>query len=82
MKRTTLKKSPFLHSCDKSSENLLIEKMGMSKKELREVSQLYGVPPSKLLELMLFSKYRFVYQEDLQNRCAPCHRITPVKAAV
>jgi hypothetical protein len=47
----------------KDSVKILMEKMGMSKKEVLEVSEKYGVSPSKLIDIMEMSKYRFVYSD-------------------
>lgn len=69
-------------SVEKKSENLLIKKMGMSKKEIREVYMKYGVPASKLVELMQLSKYQFVYTGKISGQCEPCMTITKLKPAV
>ena len=55
--------------------------MGMSKKELREVSTLYGVSPSRLIELMTLSKYQFVYNGKTEGQCEPCHHLHAVSAS-
>lgn len=79
MRSTNLKK-PAYAAPDKSSEKLLMEKMGMSKKEIREVSMRYGVTPSKLVELMTLSKYQFVYTGRMEGQCEPCHHLAPLRS--
>lgn len=44
----------------------------MTKKEIREVKNNYGVSASKLLELMQMSKYQFVYPRKAEGQCEPC----------
>lgn len=72
MKNSVTRKLPSLHSAEKTSENLLSEKMGMSKREIREIYLKYGVPASKLVELMQLSKYQFVYSGKADGQCEPC----------
>lgn len=80
MKNSTLRKfSSPLAPAEKDSEKLLMEKMGMSKKEIREVSFKYGVSPSKLLELMQLSKYEFIYNGRVPGQCEPCRTVMGVK---
>lgn len=57
-----------------------MEKMGMSKKEIREVSLHYGVSMSRLVELMTLSKYQFIYSGKADGLCEPCHHLSPVRA--
>ena len=80
MKNST-QKNPALSSAEKKSENLLIEKMGMSKKEIREVYLKYGVTASKLVELMQLSKYQFVYSGKVEGQCEPCMMTTKLRVA-
>jgi len=63
--------SSSLH-IEKQSESLLIEKMRMSKREVREVYLKYGVTASKLVELMQLSKYQFIYTGKVEGICEPC----------
>ena len=63
--------SSLLHT-EKRSERLLIEKMGMSKREIQEVYMKYGVTASKLVELMQLSKYQFIYAGKGEELCEPC----------
>ena len=56
---------------EKKSAKLLIEKMGMPKKELAQINETYGVSAFQLLELMQYSKYQFVYKET-PAQCKPC----------
>lgn len=72
MKNAAPRKTPALSDADKKSENLLMEKMGMSKKEIREIYLKYGVTASKLMEIMQLSKYQFVYSERIPGQCEPC----------
>lgn len=69
-------------SAEKKSETILIEKMGMSKREVREVYFKYGVTASKLVELMQLSKYQFVYTGKVSGQCEPCMMVTKLKPAV
>lgn len=72
MKNSVPRKLPSFYSAEKTSENLLAQKMGMSKKEIREIHSKYGVPASKLVELMQLSKYQFVYSGRVEGQCEPC----------
>ena len=67
---------------EKKSETLLMQKMGMSKKEIREVYLKYGVSASKLVELMQLSKYQFVYTGKVDGQCEPCTTISKLQPAV
>ena len=58
---TPSRQSAWLKTAEKNSEKILMEKMGMSKKEVQEVYSKYGVSALKLVELMQLSKYQFVY---------------------
>ena len=49
---------------EENSQTLLMEKMGMSKREIQEVYLKYGVTASKLVELMQLSKYQFIYGQS------------------
>jgi hypothetical protein len=60
------------NTAEKRSVKILMEKMGMSKKEVEQISKNYGVSASKLVELMQLSKYQFVYTEELPGQCKPC----------
>jgi len=73
MKNTPQGRSPYLAPAEKASVKLLMEKMGMSKKEIGEVALKYGVCASKLIELMQMSKYQFVYTGKVAGQCEPCH---------
>jgi hypothetical protein len=82
MKSFTPKLISSQSSEEKKSENLLVEKMGMSKREIREVYLKYGVSSSKLVELMQLSKYQFVYTGKIAGQCEPCTTITKLQPAV
>lgn len=82
MKTYTPKLVSSQSSAEKKSESLLIEKMGVSKREIREVYLKYGVPASKLVELMQLSKYQFVYAGKVPGQCEPCMTITKLQPAV
>lgn len=55
-------------------------KMGISRHEMKEIHVKYGVPASKLLELMQLSKYEFTYNGRIQGQCEPCIVLTKMKA--
>jgi hypothetical protein len=82
MKNSTLKKAHALSPVEKKSEALLVEKMGMSRREIREVYLKYGVPASKLVELMQLSKYQFIYTGKVDGQCQPCTMINKLRPAV
>jgi|GEM_PF-5720303 len=63
---------PMENPQERKSVQLLIDKMGLTKKEIREISDKYGVSAAQLVERMQLSKYRFVYSERNAARCAPC----------
>jgi hypothetical protein len=52
---------------EKKSARILIEKMGLAKKELDEINAQYGVSSSQLVELMQYYKFRFVNAETPKN---------------
>lgn len=81
MKNSTQRKFPSLSADEKKSEDLLIRKMGMSKKEVREVYLKYGVTASKLVELMQLSKYQFVYSGKVPGQCEPCMMTRKLRVA-
>jgi hypothetical protein len=80
MKSTASSRPHALSVAEKNSEFLLIEKMGMSKREVREVYLKYGVSASQLVELMQLSKYQFVYTGRVAGQCEPCMVLESVKA--
>ena len=82
MKISTTKKVLALSPAEKQSETLLVEKMGMSRREIREVYLKYGVSASKLVELMQLSKYQFVYTDKADGQCQPCTMINKLRPAV
>ena len=53
-KKTTV---PSIAS-EKTSAKLLMKKMGIPKKDLKDISHLYGVSFTKIVELMQLSKYK------------------------
>lgn len=59
-------------SQEKKSAKILIEKMGLPRKELEQISEIYGVSAAQLLEVMQYSKYHFVYDEPPASQCQPC----------
>ena len=71
--------SSIVFSTEKKSEKLLLQKMGLSKKEFHEIYLRYGVHASKLLELMQLSKYQFVYTGRAAGQCEPCMMISKLK---
>jgi len=82
MKNSAQKKVPALSLTEKRSESLLVEKMGMSKREIREVYLKYGVTASQLVELMQLSKYQFVYAGRVAGQCEPCTVINKLRPAI
>jgi hypothetical protein len=52
---------------EKKSARILIERMGLAKKELDEINAQYGVSSSQLVELMQYYKFRFVNAEKSKN---------------
>jgi hypothetical protein len=72
MKANTKKKTAVLSVSEKRSVEFLMEKMGVSKKEIQEISRHSGVPASKMIELMQLSKYEFVNKMEEKGRCKPC----------
>lgn len=81
MKNSSLRKIASCPNAEKDSEILLMEKMGMSKREIREVYLKYGVAASKLMEIMRLSKYQFVYGK-IDGLCEPCTVITNLQPAI
>jgi len=73
--------SSLLH-VEKRSELLLIEKMGMSKREIHEVYLKYGVTASKLVELMQLSKYQFIYTGKVDGLCEPCTLVQELQPSI
>jgi len=67
---------------EENSQTLLMEKMGMSKREIQEVYLKYGVTASKLVELMQLSKYQFIYTGKVDGLCEPCTVITRLRPAM
>ena len=63
--------TPSLSPAEKNSVKILMEKMGMSKKELQEVKNKYGVSAYQLVELMQLSKYQFIYTGKTPGQCEP-----------
>jgi hypothetical protein len=72
MKATINKTLYSLTASEKRSAEFLMEKMNISKKELKEIGNTYGVSFSKIIETMQLSKYEFIVKEDLPGRCEPC----------
>jgi hypothetical protein len=82
MKNSTTNKTLDLSPAENQFETLLVEKMGMSRREIREVYLKYGVSASKLVELMQLSKYQFVYTGKVDGQCQPCTVINKLRPAV
>lgn len=70
MKNTA--KNSSTSPAEKKSASLLMEKMGLTKKEFQEINSKYGVPASRLLEIMQLSKYQFIYTGKVPGQCEPC----------
>ncbi len=58
MKANVKKTSVPSIASEKTSAKLLMKKMGIPKKDLKDMSSLYGVSFTKILELMQLSKYK------------------------
>jgi hypothetical protein len=80
MKNYYSSKPHALFASEKNSEYILMEKMGMSRREVREVYLKYGVSASQLIELMQLSKYQFVYSGKVEGQCEPCMVLDTVRA--
>ncbi|HEU4469977.1 MAG TPA: hypothetical protein VFR58_02745 [Flavisolibacter sp.] len=71
MSNFTPGRKPAISPAEKTSVKILMEKMGMSKKEIHEVNNKYGVSAAQLVELMKLSKYQFVYTNKADGQCEP-----------
>jgi hypothetical protein len=80
MKNASARKHTSFAPSEKESARLLMEKMGLSKKEMQEIHTKYGVHPSKLIELMQLSKYPFIYTGKAEGQCEPCFTRGRLKA--
>ncbi len=60
MKSHLSQRNPYLISTEKNSIKLLMEKMIISRKEIQEINNRYGVRATQMIELMQLSKYEFV----------------------
>ena len=81
MRNSTQNESALKDYAELNSEKVLMDKMGMSRREMKEVFLKYGVPASKLVELMQLSKYQFVYSGKVPGQCEPCmmtYRLNPL----
>ena len=58
-------KKPSFKAVEKESAKILMEKMGLPKKELDEISDLYGVSAFQMIEVMQYSKYRFIQSDNM-----------------
>jgi PP-loop superfamily ATP-utilizing enzyme len=65
---------------ERKSVKILMEKMGMTKKEIEEINNKYGVSAAQLIERMQLSKYQFVYTQQEPGQCQPCTRLDRVIA--
>jgi hypothetical protein len=75
MKRPNTDRSSYFILTEKNSQKLLMEKMGLSRKEFKEIISAYGVSASQLLEIMQLSKYQFVFTGKVPGQCEPCHHL-------
>ena len=57
-------------SSEKTSAKLLMKKMGIPKKDLKDMSNLYGISFTKIVELMQLSKYKATAHPE------PCDPVT------
>jgi hypothetical protein len=70
-------RSRALHSRlneEKKSAQLLMEKMGLDKRELEEISYQYGVSAAQLVDVMKYGKYQFIMTKNEPGRCQPCQQ--------
>jgi len=74
-------KTAYLNSVEKKAAQLLVQKMGLGRKELEQINNQYGVSASQLVELMQFSKYPFVYQNPVPGQCRPCNHTDKINTA-
>jgi hypothetical protein len=71
--KTTKKKVFYpITASEKNSAKFLMERMGVSKRELKDISDRSGVSFSRIVELMQLSKYVFVKNDEWEGRCEPC----------
>ena len=80
MKNAQARRS-LLAPSEKDSQKLLMEKMGLSKKEMRQINQMYGVSAVQLLELMRLSKYQFIFTGKVPGQCEPCAPVVKMRLA-
>lgn len=64
MKHYPTAKNADIRTEEKKSEEILIEKMGLPKKELEQINDIYGVTATQIVEFMQLSKYKFIYEEN------------------
>lgn len=79
MKQSHSWKAPTIAEVENQSVKQLMEKMGMSQKEIREIKNNYGVSAARLLELMQMSKYPFVYPGRVAGQCDPCRSLGNIR---
>jgi hypothetical protein len=46
-----------------------MQNMGLSDEEYQEITQVYGVSATRLLELMKLSKYNFIFPSKTPGQC-------------
>jgi hypothetical protein len=52
-----------------ASEQIIMQHMGLSDEEYKEITQVYGVSATRLLELMKLSKYNFIFPSKTPGQC-------------
>jgi hypothetical protein len=52
-----------------ASEQIIMQNMGLSDEEYQEITQVYGVSATRLLELMKLSKYSFIFPSKAPGQC-------------
>lgn len=73
--KTIRRKTPFsLPLSETEAVNFLVEKMGITKKEFKELYSKSGVSATQMIEVMRYSKYQFIHQDETP-RCLPCKAI-------
>ena len=52
-----------------ASEQIIMQHMGLSDEEYQEITQVYGVSATRLVELMKLSKYNFIFPAKTPGQC-------------
>ena len=82
MKSHLSERNLYLILTEKNSIKLLMEKMIVSRKEILEINNRYGVSAAQMIELMQLSKYEFVNKVKKHVQCKPCNEMCVAKIIV